>query len=87
MTEILLLGTFHYMESDIDFYSVEVQCELQNVVDKLAKFNPDVVAVECAVHQQKAIDESYNKFMLSDLADREKMMNHSLGKVKMFGQE
>ena len=37
MTEILLLGTFHYMESPIDFYSPEVQKELDMLVSSMRR--------------------------------------------------
>lgn len=87
MTEILLLGTFHYMEENIDFYSEEIQKELQQFVHKLSLFKPDAIAIEAAIHQQKAIDESYVKFKLSDLLQRETMETKVLGTITMFGNE
>ena len=36
MTEILLLGSFHFIESSIDFASDEVQDELDCLTQKLA---------------------------------------------------
>ena len=86
MTEILLLGTFHFMESNIDFYTSDSQNQLQIITNKLARFNPDKIAIECAVHAQKSIDDSFKKFRLSDLANYEKMKNETLGTVKLYGQ-
>lgn len=86
MTEVLLLGTFHFMESSIDFYSIEIQNELDLMAGKLSAFNPDVIAVEAAVNAQECVDESYEKFDLTDLQDRNKMQNETLGEIYMFGQ-
>lgn len=86
MTEVLLLGTFHFMESSIDFYSIEIQNELDLMAGKLSAFNPDVIAVEAAVNAQECVDESYEKFDLADLQDRNKMQNETLGEIYMFGQ-
>lgn len=86
MTEILLLGTFHFMESSIDFYSSEIQNELSLMAGKLSAFNPDAIAVEAAVNAQKCVDESYEIFNLADLQNRNKMQNEILGEICMFGQ-
>ena len=86
MTEILLLGTFHFMESSIDFYSDEIQNELNLLAKKLLSFHPDAIAVEAAAHAQKCIDEAYIIFDLEDLQDRNKMQNPALGEINMFGQ-
>lgn len=86
MTEILLLGTFHFMESPIDFYSSEVQNELDLLARKLLAFNPDTIAVEAAVNAQICVDKSYEKFSLADLQNRNKMQNETLGEICMFGQ-
>ncbi len=86
MTEILLLGSFHFLETPLDIYSPEIQAELGKLTASLARFRPDAVAVECAAHQQDVLDESYRKFALADLSDPEKMRRDSLGTVTMFGQ-
>lgn len=86
MTEILLLGTFHFMESSIDFYCDEVQNELDLFVRKLLSFNPDTIAIEAAVSAQMSVDESYKKFNLKDFHNRDKMENETLGDICMFGQ-
>ena len=86
MTDILLLGTFHFAESDRDFYTPEAQKELHEIAQALLRFSPDAVAVEAAAHQQEAISAAYRKFELSDLQDFEKMKTESLGTIHTFGQ-
>ncbi len=86
MTEIMLLGTFHFMESSIDFYSSEIQNELDLMARKLLAFNPDVIAIEAAINAQECVDESYEIFNLTDLKNRNKMQNETLGKIYIFGQ-
>jgi len=86
MTEVLLLGAFHFMESSIDFYSSEIQNELDLIARKLAAFNPDAIAVEAAVNEQECVDKSYKIFHLKDLQDRNKMQNESLGEICMYGK-
>lgn len=86
MTEILLLGTFHFMESSFDFYTDKVQDELDHLTKKLLEFHPDTVAVEAAMHQQEVVSESYQKFNLKDLRNPEKMRSETLGSIHMFGQ-
>lgn len=86
MTEILLLGTFHFMESSIDFYCDEVQNELDLLARKLLSFNPDTIAIEAAVSTQMRVDESYKKFSLKDLQNRNKMKNETLGDICVFGE-
>ncbi len=86
MAEILLVGTFHFMESSIDFYSSEIQNELDLMTRNLLAFNPDVIAIEAAVSAQECVDESYKIFDLADLQSRNKMQNQTLGEICMFGQ-
>lgn len=86
MTEILLLGTFHFMESPIDFYCEEVQDELELLAGKLQLFHPDAIAVEAAASTQASIDESYRKFSLEDLRNQNNMKDATLGDICMFGE-
>lgn len=86
MTEILLLGTFHFMESSMDFYSGEIQNELDKMVRKLMEFQPDAIAIEAAVDAQECVDESYKVFHLADLQDPIKMQNETLGEICMYGK-
>lgn len=85
MTDILLLGSFHFTQSDRDFYSPEVQAELEPIAQELLRFSPDAVAVEWAAHQQKAVSAAYQRFQLSDLRNYDKMRTETLGEIKMFG--
>ncbi len=85
MTDILLLGTFHFMESDIDLYSRESQKELELLAESIKSFAPDTIAVEAASHAQKDIDSSYEKFCLDDLNDSDKMRHENLGDIHIFG--
>lgn len=86
MTEILLLGTFHFMEKDWDVCSGSTQNEIDALARKLAAFKPDAVAVEGAVHQQSVIDEAYARVRLSDFDNEAYMRTAQLGQISMFGQ-
>ncbi len=85
MTEILLLGTFHFQESNFDFFTKETQKEMKRLVKSISGFHPDAVALEGAASQQSAIDQSYAKLELSDFDDFEKMKSSTLGNIVMFG--
>ncbi|MDR2546372.1 MAG: DUF5694 domain-containing protein [Lachnospiraceae bacterium] len=85
MTQIFLLGTFHFMQSNIDFYTQDTQQQLWNINEQLKMFNPDAIAVEVAAHAQAAVDSSYQRFSLDDLSNYEKMRNETLGTISMFG--
>ncbi|MCL2396779.1 MAG: DUF5694 domain-containing protein, partial [Defluviitaleaceae bacterium] len=85
MTQILLLGTFHFRESDIDFCTEDAQNQLWEINERLMKFNPDAIAVEVAAHAQSAVDASYDRFLLKDLSDFDKMRNGTLGTVNTWG--
>lgn len=87
MTEILLLGTFHFMESSLNFYSGEIQKEIDSIVSKLSVFHPDAVAVEASVHAQESVNQAYEKFALTDLQDSNKMRNETLGEICIWGQK
>lgn len=86
MTDILLLGSFHFKDSGRDFYSSEAQEELNDFVQSLLRFSPDAVAVEWAAHQQSAVSSAYQKFSLSDLQDADKMRAETLGEIQMFNR-
>ncbi|MBQ9765524.1 MAG: hypothetical protein IJW18_04965 [Lachnospiraceae bacterium] len=46
MTDILLLASFHFKESNIDFTSEETQKQLDDLAKSISAFFPDAVAVE-----------------------------------------
>lgn len=85
MTDILLLGSFHFLQTDRDLYTPETQAELNALACSLLRFAPDAVAVEAAAHQQEAVHAAYRKFDLSDLQDAQKMRTETLGNIQMFG--
>ncbi len=87
MTDILLLGTFHFSQFSRDIYSPEIQDELAALVNGLLRFSPDAVAVEGAAHQQTVVSAAYQKFHLDALRDPEKMRKETLGTIHMFGSD
>lgn len=86
MTDILLLGSFHFKDSKTDFYSPEAQEELSSFAEALLRFSPDAVAVEFAAHQQTVVSAAYQNFSLSDLQNADKMRSETLGDIQMFNR-
>lgn len=81
----MLLGTFHFEDKGRDRYKpkhqLEIsarQAEVQEVVERLAAFEPTKVAVEFDALQQKAVDHDYEAFLRGEfeLSGRE---HHQLG--------
>ena len=87
MTDVLLLGSFHFMDRSTDFCSSEIQEELNHIAQTLLRFSPDAVAVEYAAHQQAAVSTAYQKFSLSDLQNADKMRAETLGAIQMFNSD
>jgi len=85
MTQIFLLGTFHFRDSGIDFYTEETQRQLWELNERLSKFKPDAVALEIPTHAQETVDVNYQKFSLDDFSNYEKMRKENLGTIFMFG--
>ena len=46
MTDILLIGSFHFHESNRDFSSNNIQKQLDDLAKSISRFSPDAVAVE-----------------------------------------
>lgn len=86
MTEVFLLGTFHFIEKEWDVYSTANRQEISKLVQRLAIFCPDAVAVEGAVHQQAVIDAAYDRVNLSDFENESLMRATSLGDITMYGR-
>ncbi len=84
MTDVLLLGSFHFMQSDWDSCSFAAQTELDALARALLRFAPDAVAVEAAAHQQDVLNAAYQKFDLRDLQNADKMRNGTLGNIRMY---
>ena len=85
MAEILLLGTFHFMESKYDVLSTDNQREIAKITKRLLQFAPDAVAVEAPVHAQNDLDQSYSLFQLTDFDDESKMQQDTLGDIHIYG--
>ncbi len=58
MTEILLVGTFHYPER-FDIFSQDVQNQIDGFTNKLALFHPNKIAVEFPFRMQNELDKLY----------------------------
>lgn len=74
--EILVLGTFHFKDAgldeykprhDIDILSSERQAELEQVLERLADFNPTRIALEVRYERQASLDSSYAAYLAGDL--------------------
>lgn len=69
--KIALLGTLHFTPSKQDTYKNEAvdlssqkrQKEIEEVVGKITKFNPDQICVEIPVSAQRRTDSTYNLFL------------------------
>jgi len=86
MTEILLLGSFHFRDRNIDFSLPEIQNQLKEITQKLLKFSPQKIAVELAYHSQDVVDKSYGMFSFDNLFKKGKLQGPSLGQITMFGE-
>lgn len=79
MTEIMLMGTFHYPDH-FEIFSDETQKEIQKICDRIAAWKPDKIAVELPTREQAAIDQYYREF---NPAVKE---NQKLGTMKRYGK-
>ncbi len=86
MTEILLLGSFHFRDSNLDFSLPEIQIQLESIADKFLEFSPQKIAVEFAYHSQDDVDKSYKVFNTEELFNKEKLKGSSLGTITMFNE-
>jgi hypothetical protein len=69
---LLLLGTFHFDDQGLDSYvpefpwdprTVEHQREIEDVVERLARFRPTRIAIEWPVRRQGSLDSTYQAFL------------------------
>lgn len=79
MTEITLMGTFHFPDR-FEIFSGEAQKEIQKICDRIAAWKPDKIAVELPMREQAAVDLYYREF---DPAVRE---DQRLGTMKRYGK-
>lgn len=87
MTQIFLLGTFHFHEDSADFFTEDSQQQLRILNSKLMKFAPEVVCVEIPVQAQSIIDAAYAALPIEVFDDYETMRDSIIGKAFLFGQE
>jgi len=81
MTEIILLGTFHF-PSGFDIFSDAVQQELDELTNTLAALKPTKIAVEFPQRHQKILDIFYNKFSSDRIKEETEY-----GSVILYGKE
>lgn len=84
MTQVFLMGTFHFRESEMDFFTDDMQSQLRDINARLMAFQPEAIALEMAAHAQDAVDASYEKFSLDDVTDYPKMRTEALGTISMW---
>ena len=58
MTEIILVGTFHYPDR-FDIFSHDVQQQIDEFTNRLASFHPNKIAVEFPHEMQNELDKLY----------------------------
>lgn len=72
---VLLLGTFHFADAGLDAYkpkhsidvgSAERQAEIEDVVERLASFEPTLVCVERKPEFQAQLDERYRAYLAGE---------------------
>ncbi|MGY5848768.1 DUF5694 domain-containing protein [Salegentibacter sp. HM20] len=68
--QIALLGSIHFTPSTQDTYSTNAlklteqkQKEIEEVVLKLARFNPDQICIEIPVNKQEGVDRQYQRYL------------------------
>lgn len=73
-TEVLTLGSFHFAfrnldliktstEDQIDVLEPKYQKEIEEIVERIAKFKPTIIAVEIDPIKQAKYDSLYNKYL------------------------
>jgi hypothetical protein len=62
--EVMVLGTFHFAQTDaVDILGVDRQAELGRLLDELAGFAPDRVAVEYPYARNDELQAQYARYM------------------------
>ena len=73
-TEVLTLGSFHFAfrnldliktstEDQIDVLEAKYQKEIEDIVARLAKFEPTIIAIERDPDKQAKYDSLYNQYL------------------------
>jgi len=79
MTEIMLMGTFHF-PNHFEIFSAGVQKEIQKICDSIVAWKPDKIAVELPMREQSTIDRYYQEFSSAVREDQK------LGTMKRYGK-
>jgi len=69
--EVLLIGTFHFANPnldavktiDFDILANQPQIELENIANKVKAFNPDQIFVEWPANEQASLDSLYQMYI------------------------
>ena len=94
-TEVLTLGSFHFafrnldliktsMEDQIDVLDAKYQKEIEEIVARIAKFKPTIIAIERDPAKQAKYDSLYNQYLLGkyNLArDEEQQIGFRIAKM------
>ena len=73
-TEVMTLGTFHFnfpnrdvskieTKNQIDVLKPEYQTEIEEIVERIAEFNPTVIAIEVDPDRQSKVDSLYYEYL------------------------
>lgn len=74
---VSIIGTFHFSypnldriktekDKQVDMLSEQRQKELGELIEKLAEFNPTIIAVECPVEMQAGMDSLYRAYIMGN---------------------
>ena len=80
MTEIILLGTFHYSGRE-DIFTESMQSEIDSFTDMLTSLQPTKIALELPRRYQNDLDSFYNLFQPLHLVQKT-----SLGTYQAYNQ-
>lgn len=73
-TQVMTLGVFHFnfpnldvhkfaKENQIDVYDAKYQTEIEDIAQRIAKFQPTIIVIERRVKMQKMTDSIYNAYL------------------------
>ncbi|MFV0389685.1 MAG: DUF5694 domain-containing protein [Pyrinomonadaceae bacterium] len=93
--EVLTLGSFHFRFPNLDIKKIEKgeqidvldkkhQAEIEQIVKKLAKFKPTIIAIERQPDNQAETDADYEKYLLGKYVlkrDEDEQIGFRLGKL------
>jgi len=66
-TEVMVLGTFHFHQTDTpDVMEAEHQSALKGIVERLSRFKPTVIGLECVAEEEDGLNETYRAWRLGE---------------------